>query len=491
MSEHTPFTFVEALALDDDELERLAIDAIDAALGPLVREEFEPGSVLLREGEAADTLYVVFSGRVELSLSTDHGRLLLHAASTGRIIGLHTLAGSPTVFLTCTAADRVTAARLPVDRLSEALRGDPLLRDYFVALVLRAHATRHRRSVELQVEVEELNRTIAAERDQLSDALERLESAQAQLVESARMATLGELAAGLAHELNNPVGAIERAARFVAEDVEALVAELPGSSLARPALEAALRGGVVTTAEHRRRRRDLAEALGDRRLADKMLAAGISDIDMARDIVRQLSDAGDDSSLDQLTRHHQLGTALRDLLSASGRISDLVASLRSYARPSEGPPLDVDVHETIEDALRLLGHRLAKIDVVRRYGRLPEISARPGELTQVWTNVIANAIDAMDDEGVLVVKTEALPRRLQIRVVDNGPGIAPEALEKLFREQFTTKSGRIAYGLGMGLVISKRIVEAHGGTIKAVSSPGGTTVIVELPTPTPTPRGRP
>ena len=121
-------------------------------------------------------------------------------------------------------------------------------------------------------------------------------------------------------------------------------------------------------------------------------------------------------------------------------------------------------------------------EVVRQYGDLPKIQCRPGELNQVWTNLVSNAVEAMDSKGTLTVQTDAPdPKLVRVRITDTGAGIPPANLPHIFDMNFTTKRGQAQFGLGMGLVICRQIVTRHGGTITVESRPGHTCFTVELP----------
>ncbi len=176
---------------------------------------------------------------------------------------------------------------------------------------------------------------------------------------------------------------------------------------------------------------------------------------------------------------------LRNISTASARIGDLVDSLRAYLRGGgEHPPVDdVDVTDTVEDALRLLGHRLAEVTVERDYTAVPVARVRPGQLQQVWTNLISNAIDATGPGGRIDIGVDAPdPAHVRVRVVDDGPGFEPSLAAQLFEPHFTTKHGRVSFGSGLGLSVCRRIIEAHGGTIE-LESDGvhGATATIVLP----------
>ena len=225
----------------------------------------------------------------------------------------------------------------------------------------------------------------------------------------------------------------------------------------------------------------MTDALGDRRLADRIVDLGTTDVDEARRLARL-----DDDELARLEAGARLGRSLKTLDSAAERVQSLVGSLRAYSRGDDGRgPLidDVDVAAGIDDAIRLLSHRMAEVDLRREYQPTPGVTARPGELQQVWTNVLANALDAMDDRGSLTVLVgPGGNETVSTRIIDDGPGIAPELNERIFAPRFTTKNGRVQFGLGLGLSISRQIIDDHGGSISVDSRPGRTEFRIELPT---------
>ncbi len=127
-------------------------------------------------------------------------------------------------------------------------------------------------------------------------------------------------------------------------------------------------------------------------------------------------------------------------------------------------------------------HAMREVELTKRYGDLPTIECHAGELIQVWTNLVSNALHAMDEKGELRVETDVLDaENVRVRITDSGPGISAENLARVFEPNFTTKDGRVSFGLGIGLAICYEIVVRHGGTIEMASKPGCTCVTVVLP----------
>jgi signal transduction histidine kinase len=171
---------------------------------------------------------------------------------------------------------------------------------------------------------------------------------------------------------------------------------------------------------------------------------------------------------------------LDELEQSTGRISELVSAIKSYTYMDQGVWQDVDIHRDLDNTLLVLKHKLKHINVVRQYcDNLPLILARGGELNQVWTNLIDNAIDAMGAGGTLTVVTRCENDFVMVEIADNGPGIPDTVLPHIFEPFFTTKA--VGKGTGLGLDITYRIVQQHHGAIEVRSQAGQTRFIVRLP----------
>ncbi len=449
---------------------------IERALGPCPRLQLPAGTRLIEEGVEVKALFLVLRGRIALEQATADGDLQLHHSSTGSLVGLLSLFQQQEAFFTARATTEIEAVQISFAQLDQALVIDPSLGTALAALSSRALARRLRRADQLQVEKIQLNRSLEQERQRLAEALHQLEAARVELVEQARFATLGELAAGIAHDLNNPVTAMMRAVSFIGEDLERLLRSHPRGPVAGAALTAERERPPRSTSEERAVRRVLEGVLEDSALAQRLVRAGIEDPERARELAR------DPESLDLIESAAGLGASLRNIEVAARRMCELVESLRAYSRPKGEPVADVDLHVGLEDTLRLMGHRLREVQIERHYGSLPRIRCHPGELGQLWTNLLSNALEALPVEGRIELTTDA-PDAQHVRVCiqDNGRGIDPAILPRVFEPRFTTKAGSIRYGLGLGLAIARRIIDSHGGTIGLVSAPGRTRVTVTLP----------
>ncbi|WP_296805961.1 ATP-binding protein [Thiocapsa sp.] len=468
------------LELDTQEVATQLLAGIERVLGPRPRLLLPAGTRLIHEGVDVDAVLVVLRGRVALDHASADGDLRLHHDSTGSVVGLLSLAQQQRAFFTARATTEVEVVHLSFEQLDRALAVDASLGAAMAAVSIRALAKRLRRADQLQVEKTQLNHVLERERRQLSDALHQLEQARLELVEQARYATLGEMAAGIAHELNNPVAAMLRATTYVGEDLERVLASHPQGRLATEIFTAERERAPRSTREERAARRRLQAALGDVGLAQRLFDAGIEDPDRARAL------AADPPSLDLAEAVAGIGSAVRNLEVASRRMCELVTSLRAYARPKGDPVAGVDLHAGLEDTLRLMAHRLRDVEIERSYGDLPPIRCHPGELEQLWTNLLVNALDALGDDPdelrrVALITDAPDTGHVRVQIRDNGRGIDPDILPRVFEPRFTTKQGAVRYGLGLGLAIARRIVDAHGGAIELISRPGCTRVTVTLP----------
>lgn len=275
-----------------------------------------------------------------------------------------------------------------------------------------------------QTKLRAANDELEAKNRDLEDALRQLRETQQQLVMREKMASLGNLVAGVAHEINNPVGAVGSAADTSKRSLEIVKRLLDESS-------------------------DLAELLDNQRFK---------------------------TALDILESNNAI------TVTASHRITEIVRSLKNFARLDESDYQEADIHEGLDSTLTLLHHELKKrIEVVQDYGDdVPRIQCYPNQLNQVFMNLLSNSSHAIEDTGSITVRTRRDGSAVVVQIEDTGRGIPAHALPHVFDPGFTTKG--VGVGTGLGLSISYNIIKKHNGTIEASSVPGeGTTMTIRLP----------
>ncbi len=426
----------------------------------------EPGDTMIEQGEPARGLFLLLEGTCEAHLRSN-GR----DESVGRNY-------APT-WVGAIAA--LTGDPMPVSMVAETpCRVAIVASDRFLDLVFEQRIV-HRRVM-----------------GKVGPVMSRL-SATEQHRE--RLASLGTMAAGLAHELNNPAAAATRAASELVEAIDTIgttlqtfvevgvereeaerLAALQRDALARCAARHPLDAIGASDAEDAMQ--DRLEELGVPdawRLAEPLATAGIDDAWL--DEVASLAGPATGAALRWVAASLSARTLAGELRDSVERMSGLVGAIKRYSYMDRGELVEVDIHEGLETTLVVLGHKLkhAQVRVARDYATdLPPVMIHGSELNQVWTNLLDNAIAALDEGGTITLRTFRDGACLQVDIADDGPGIPEEARARVFEPFFTTKA--VGSGTGLGLDTARRIVEErHTGSLTFDTGADGTTFHVRLP----------
>ena len=296
------------------------------------------------------------------------------------------------------------------------------------------------------------------------------------LMKTEKMVTLGQMAAGLAHELNNSIGVLSSNLAQVEDFVRKCLGK--GNSMF---FEKGLQSGQsLSSAEARKLRGEYEKKLNIKgNLSRRLAKTGID----PRDIVKV---AGKDPvKIESIYEEWEAGTTLYDMKISSKQSAHVVRSVKQLGVAEHSWSKEVNINDTIHEALAILRSLAKKVDVQIDLRDIDLIEAIPGELVQVWINLMKNALESMlganTKDPLLKVRSSQTKNNIHVSVTDNGPGIPTQIREKIFEPSFTTKVGGLSFGLGLGLSIVQRIIESHGGTINLNSKPGQTEFLISLP----------
>ncbi|WP_017303752.1 sensor histidine kinase [Spirulina subsalsa] len=344
-------------------------------------------------------------------------------------------------------------------------------------------------------DLRQVNKALGEQKEELSITLTNLQNTQAQLVQSEKMAALGQLVAGIAHEINTPLGAIRSSIENIDDFLKRHLLDIPQffQNLSPDHQQQFLlllertnqQPFAITSKEKRKIRRQLMAQLEEHNIpnsdsiADTLVDIGI--YDNIESLIKMLQDPKQDHLLEMSYQISSLQRSTQTIVTATERAAKVVFALKTYARHDyKGELLKANIIEGLDTVLTLYHNQLKHgVEVVQKYEEIPEILCYPDELNQVWTNLIHNALQAMEYKGILTLEVGVRDRHIQVNITDNGKGIPPEIQDKIFQPFFTTKSS--GEGSGLGLDIVKKIIDKHQGMINVTSVPGNTTFQVMIP----------
>jgi signal transduction histidine kinase len=437
-------------------------DQISWFIGHTEEARLKPGDSYFRQGDPADAMFVVLEGQVQVRGEIG-GETVVISMKPGDVTGVLPFSRMKQFTVDARAVTDARVLRFPSSLFPDLVQKMPELTKRLVGLM----SDRIRETTRLE-----------QQRD--------------------RLASLGKLSAGLAHELNNPASAARRAAsqlRDVLRKIRDASYELGSRDLtvAQQAEIEKLENAFIQSNE------EPPDALATSDLEEQieslLRSHGQNDLwQMAADLARKnvkpealeslfatFDSETARAALVRIAASVEVATLLNEIESGTSRISDLVRAIKEYTYMDQTPLQNVDIVQSLETTLTIMNHKLKHgVVVERNYQKIPLlVNSFGSELNQVWTNIIDNAIDAMRGEGKLQVRTYREDNCVVVEIADNGPGISPEIRSHIFEPFFTTKG--VGEGTGLGLDTVQRIVKKHRGNIQVSSKPGDTRFQVWLP----------
>jgi signal transduction histidine kinase len=420
--------------------------------------EYENGQVIVQQGDPANKMVVLLSGGISFRIA---GALDTFETAAGAITGLLPFSRMSNYSGTGTAKGQTRTLSISKELFMPMLTAIPDLGPRLVGLLT-----------------------------------DRVRNFRPQELRQEKLASLGKMSAGLAHELNNPSSAAQRASSGLLEafnDLERSTAHIghklgaDGMNLLLDHLQT-LKPRPLSTLERSDLEDELASWLEGHQATDAWAkAATWADAGLSIAWLEALSklkhEAAQPDILPLVWNWLEASIRTRSQLGiiqdATARIAGLVQTIKSYTYLDRLPKQSLDIHQGLDNTLALFGHKLKTIQLARHYGSLPQIEAYGPELNQVWTNLVDNALDAMGEKGTLHIGTSLEGPNILVEVTDTGPGIPPEVQSRIFDPFFTTKPQ--GQGTGMGLDMVRQIIQRHQGSIRVESRPGKTSFQVRLP----------
>jgi signal transduction histidine kinase len=446
-----------------------------------------PGDYLLREGQFNEQVSLLLEGSVELlKTGEDDREYSVGVLAPGEFIGLLSLSSGEPAFLTARARETAQVLSLDREKFARLLRSRGDFNRLVAPLLLDNLVNRYRRVVGLHLEVAQLTRELDAEKQELKNTIAELQATRNRLIQQEKMATLGHLVAGIAHEINNPISSLARSTDSLESQLSRVFAG-PVAAHLLPLFQRAFVLGLnrksLQTEEHRRRSEQLQNRFPwlSRTVIRSLAQLESDDFDELYGLVEREPEGERLMLVERLVDFLETAVLLRSIRIASTRIGSMVRSLKNYSRQDRAADEPVDVREGLQDTLLLFGYVLKKFSLEVDLPPIPPVCCATGEINQVWTNLILNACEAMGESGALSVSCGTQPPDwVWVQIRDTGPGISEAVRDKIFQTHFSTKHGA-QYGLGLGLAIARGIIEKHGGRIEVSNAiPNGAQFTVYL-----------
>jgi signal transduction histidine kinase len=415
------------------------------------------GDILLKEDQVNKRLYLVKSGRFSGTVTDEDGNeeeafRVFH----GTFIGLHSFfSGSFISIATVRAISDSEVVYMERDDDVIPYKGRTTLEEQFMPLVIFGLVNRQQSELSL---------------------FKEKEATYKKLLEHEKQASLGKMAAGIAHELNNAVAVLYSSANWLIEKIAFAWKGQKETAL----FEAGLLSGRHLSS---REKRELQKMWQSKHGLSSRAAKALAQTGMPEKTLLHFNGNLEEQA-ERLNMLWEIGASLNDMRTASQHAKHVVKSVKLLgAQSTDRRP--IDINESIDNALALLNQKIKTVNLESELGELPQLTANMGEMVQVWLNIIKNAIEALNgiksDNPKIKIKSLVKGKEIIVDISDNGPGIPKKLQQAIFEPDVTTKKSGMSFGLGLGLAIVKRIISSYQGKVKLICSDAGTTFKISLP----------
>lgn len=443
---------------------------IDPAQLALLKEKYfgdgkkvkslKAGEYLMRQGQKNQRLYLVVKGSVAgyLDIGSGNSQEIFHSFEN-MFVGVHSFfSKSDSAYADVVAVEDSELAYIEYSDY----RGDAesKLLEEFVPVIVHE---------------------LSARQLFAKDAMLEKEAAMKKLYLSDKLATLGQMAAGLAHELNNAIGVIEGNTGWFAQEIYEAFRASKSGELFEKFVQGLKQGQVLSSNEIRQRKKEIER----KHKITPSLAKKIARIDIEEDEIRKIEKLSNpDEYVNDIHNIWSMGVSLHDINLATKHAVHVLKSIKQLS-VSDQERSEINVNSTIKEALTLLKKVVQEVELKLDLNEVPSIFASNGELIQIWVNIIKNGCESMLNANTksptMKISTGAKHKHVWVTISNNGPEISNDLKEKIFQPNFTTKKGGLSFGLGLGLSIVQRLVDSYSGRINVESQNGITTFQIILP----------
>lgn len=416
--------------------------------------------ILLKENEFNNRLFFILEGSMTSFVYDSEGKKhKSFSAQKNMFIGVYSFfSGSNKSLTEVVANEDSKLAFVTYEQFQNSIRSSKYLLGKFISVIMRELIFRHHQLQKIIIEKEQ--------------TFEKL-------IESEKLASLGQMAAGIAHELNNSIAVLKSNNEWLSEKVGEVLKQNHSTEFDfyQKGLQ---KGRTLSSSETKVKAKELSKKFSiSRNLARKFVEVGLNE--------REISDLRNDIETEIINKHKswEIGTAFFDISIASKQAAHVVSSVKNLGAKSSVREPNQNLNESIQDALVLLRNNLREINLVLELKNLNPITANEGEFVQIWTNLLNNAAESLKSSNVkepqIRISSEQKKNFISVKIQDNGKGIPKEILGKIFQPNVTTKVGGLSFGLGLGLTIVERLVNSYKGEISVTSKTGETIFEIKIP----------